>query len=894
MIGPALWGLLVNFMLPVLPGRAGALAGWVVIVTLAAGLAWRAPRALRLPPRALAGVAVAALAVFWAALAVRQLLPLPDTIHVALAATIQAGGEPSALPWTPGVSVPYHYGPNLLMGLLAPPFGPDLAFTIEVLGAYVWTALTLIVAMTILRRGSWTSLLVLTPLVLTTGVWTLIGFTVPPADILQLPAPAGVPVAGVRASIGAVYWPEVSLQWPTWYYAPLPNIWKPQFVLGYALAFTALERAAAHGREGWLAATALALLIGFLGLVEETVALTTLGCWGLLAAVRLGQAWKGRAVIRDLIQQSAAGPALAAALLAVGGGALTGVLTGSLVGGLSLGWPDNPVDRRLVGSVQALPGGLVVLGLGPMLVVAAAVLLGWRDRLAVALAMGGGVFLLAALILRYAFAEHDVDRFDGHARNFALLALLVALSDRLSALRPRWRYATAAVLVALVAWPTVAAPVRTLGLALGHGVRLTNVQPAPRDAPEVFQLGRRQALTPFAPQPVVKYVRERTPVRSRILSPYPHHLTAATGRPNASGFVGTPHFFAVTGPEYADAQRYLEPAAMRRLGVGYVHATDAWIATLPARARRWLADPALFERLIRADGDALYRVQPAFRALDPAPVASSFEALRRAVPATATVYLPVAHDPVTRLRLASLLGHARLLGEVDPSPLHLLTEIPSEPLEGRVPDVGVVPRDRLYDVSRHGFTPIWGNEELVAYTTRPVSGSAIELPPGPANFAVQMGEGQVRPDRVAFSATFTDQASEQWTGQDWLVIEVEDTPWTLPTEYEADGRTHVGVVWFAGQIVPGGGTVTHRYEFDARGPWLAVQGGGGVMTEVQSSGKELGPGTYVLAVRLRQAYLEAAVIPVLTVVVAEDGAVMYRAEAGERRAWVGKAEKAAE
>ena len=358
---------------------------------------------------------------------------------------------------------------------------------------------------------------------------------------------------------------------------------------------------------------------------------------------------------------------MAAALLAVGGGALTGVLTGSLVGGLSLGWPDNPVDRRLVGSVQALPGGLVVLGLGPMLVVAAAVLLGWRDRLAVALAMGGGVFLLAALILRYAFAEHDVDRFDGHARNFALLALLVALSDRLSALRPRWRYATAAVLVALVAWPTVAAPVRTLGLALGHGVRLTNVQPAPRDAPEVFQLGRRQALTPFAPQPVVKYVRERTPVRSRILSPYPHHLTAATGRPNASGFVGTPHFFAVTGPEYADAQRYLETGG--RCGgwaLGTCMRRTPGLRRCRRRARRWLADPALFERLIRADGDALYRVQPAFRALDPAPVASSFEALRRAVPATATVYLPVAHDPVTRLRLASLLGHARLLGEVDP------------------------------------------------------------------------------------------------------------------------------------------------------------------------------------------------------------------------------------
>ena len=45
----------------------------------------------------------------------------------------------------------------------------------------------------------------------------------------------------------------------------------------------------------------------------------------------------------------------------------------------------------------------------------------------------------------------------------------------------------------------------------------------------------------------------------------------------------------------------------------------------------------------------------------------------------------------------------------------------------------------------------------------------------------------------------------------------------------------------------------------------------GRSTAVQSSGEELGPGTYVLAVRLRQAYLEAAVIPVLKVEVAETG-----------------------
>ena len=120
-IGPALWGLLVNFMLPMLPGRSGALAGWIVILALGIGLAWRAPRAVRLSPRRVVGFGAAALAVFWAALAVRQLLPLPDAIHVALAATIQAGGAPSELPWNPGLSAPYHYGPQLLTGLPGAP-----------------------------------------------------------------------------------------------------------------------------------------------------------------------------------------------------------------------------------------------------------------------------------------------------------------------------------------------------------------------------------------------------------------------------------------------------------------------------------------------------------------------------------------------------------------------------------------------------------------------------------------------------------------------------------------------------------------------------------------------------------------------------------------------------
>ena len=70
-----------------------------------------------------------------------------------------------------------------------------------------------------------------------------------------------------------------------------------------------------------------------------------------------------------------------------------------------------------------MSGGLGVLALGVVPVAAGAMLLAWRDRLVLALVLGGGIFLLAALTLHYEFSR-DVARLDGHARNFALLGLL--------------------------------------------------------------------------------------------------------------------------------------------------------------------------------------------------------------------------------------------------------------------------------------------------------------------------------------------------------------------------------------------------------------------------------------------------------------------------------------
>ena len=79
-IGLALWGLIVNFVLHVLPGMSGALAGWIVVLAIGAGIAWQRRRDLRLPARTLMGFGLAMAVIFCVALASRQLLIIPDEI----------------------------------------------------------------------------------------------------------------------------------------------------------------------------------------------------------------------------------------------------------------------------------------------------------------------------------------------------------------------------------------------------------------------------------------------------------------------------------------------------------------------------------------------------------------------------------------------------------------------------------------------------------------------------------------------------------------------------------------------------------------------------------------------------------------------------------------------
>ena len=758
-VGPALWGLITNFVLYAVPGLAGAAVGWGVTLALGAVLARRSPQPLRPRLGTAVGFAGAFLVLLWLALASRQLLEMPDpTLHLGLAAWIRAGGFPPEVPWNPGHLVRYHHGVDLLVGLLTPPVGPDLAFVQELLGAYAWTSFALVVVTALLRRGSWKLALVISPLFVTAGAWT---WTSLGGGILQGPVPAGLPAAGFGASLADIYWPSAGSSGalePT----VLHDIWTPAFTLGYALAFVVLERAARSEGLSWPSVLVLAGIVGFVGILVTSLVPVLIVLWAALAAVHVVQNRRGRAV--GAARRWGAGLGLAAVLLLFGGGAFTAFLDGGSSAGLGLTWDLNRTHWEALGTFDAPLGGVGVLGLGPLVIAGFAVLLARRDRLVLTLAAGAGLLVLGWLVLSYPTAPWVLSRLAGHARNLALVALLLALTGVFSArlakplrhsreggnpapgepgaardstmesfarlcladvrrcgLSPAlWRSSLAVLLVGLIVWPTIAAPVRSLGHAVGSGVQLANaawVQQEMRSQEPADRLRRFQL--PAMSDRLASDIRDHTSLHARVLTPeWPHWaVSLATGRPNGAGFADLHHLIYFTGPEYLDARNNLEPGAIRRLGIEYVHATDAWAAGLPPRARRWLADPDLFELVARDGTEALYRIRQAILELDVEPQPASFEALRPA-PSSTVVYLAPETMWLDRLRVASVLSHTRLSGAVDTQLLHLQRPVPwtVEPLGDRIPDLVVLPASMSPAMFPGGeWQQIWRNQDIAVY-----------------------------------------------------------------------------------------------------------------------------------------------------------------------------------
>ena len=479
----------------------------------------------------------------------------------------------------------------------------------------------------------------------------------------------------------------------------------------------------------------------------------------------------------------------------------------------------------------------------------------------------------------------DIVRIEGHARNLALFALLVALSVRLAGLRPaRLRHAAAAAVVALIVWPTIAAPVRNVGLAIGNGVELANAQPT-QTAPGT-RLDQRLVLEHLPSDRIAAYVRNHTAVDARVFSPHPDSITFATGRPNASGFAGLVHLFSIEGPQYRDVLDYLEPSAVRRLGFEYAHAPDAWVESLPDEAAARLNDARLFELLVRDESESLYRILPAFLALDAPPAPASYEALRQAVPASATVFLlrytNYGWKKHGMIRAASALSHARLRGVIDQTALQLRTPWRAEPLGNHVPDLVITPANFVPWMFPPALRqPVWWNDETAVYA---LDGAPDPIMPPPwaepFPFSVTLSDVRAADGRIALRATFDNHAPGRWSGQDWIMIATQAPPWDMPTQLLPDG-THPVVIWFVGQVGPGSGMTSIAYEFDFRTPGLAIRDENGVLKPLERSDAVLDSGSYVLAVRLRHEYKprywrDAAIIPVLRITVSETGEVSHQ------------------
>ena len=907
-IGPALWGLTTNYLLHLLPGSIGVVSGWLLLVAIGIALTWRTRETLSPRLKHALPLAAAALAMFCVAFASRQQLGTADSpTHLALASSVRAGNWPLVLPWIPDQPIHYHYGADLLVGMLASFEGIDITFATEVFGAYLWTSLFLVIAMLLRKIGGFVGLVVLAPLLLTSGAWSMIGEVVSPPDIVQIAVPTGLPSHETLNSLHSIYIPEGFEQPATEYDTSPPNITRSHFVFAYALGMVVLERVTTRDEaSSWTSAIALASAIGFLSLLSEEIALLTIASWmGLEAATLLplrssrltwvhrtysflahrlslspnrdsarnepSQALEKATQSRIDILRIAVGPALATLFLISAGGPITTLLSGTAVTGTTLDWIDDPGSRRPFGTMlHQLPGGLALFGLGALPVTAVALLLAWRNRLVVTLAGITAIFVIVALTLQYKAYPLDMTRMDGHARTFALFAFLVALGLRLSNLHHRWRYVSAVGIVALMTWPTIATPITTLQRQLSHGIHL------------------EESTDPDISRSVAHFIRTQTGPGDRILSSYPAAISSATGRPNASGFRDNLHLLSKVGPVYADAKDYLYPQAIRDLRYSFYHATNTTTERLPDRSRQWLNNPRYFDLLIRDGEDALYRIRPAFLELQATPHPQSYESLRRIIPAGSSVYLTEGLDPLSSARLASTLDHTRVLGDVNPSGLHLLSPIATESYGTTVPDVIVIPEGStsFLKATSHSLGPSWTNPVLVwtkngidVYASTQTASGIVQSRPSSdpqSKFSTQLTEFSTADGSVTLALSLIDDAPNRWTGQDWVVVPVEDTDLALPKSIALDRHNLIDISqWYSGQIVPGQGTTTHEIEFSSQLASFAVRNAHGDFDAVRSSGDSLKPGTWALTLRLRADSMQAAVIPILRITVSRSGDVSY-------------------
>ena len=154
--------------------------------------------------------------------------------------------------------------------------------------------------------------------------------------------------------------------------------------------------------------------------------------------------------------------------------------------------------------------------------------------------------------------------------------------------------------------------------------------------------------------------------------------------------------------------------------------------------------------------------------------------------------------------------------------------------------------------------------------------------------SIEVSDGRVVDERVAFTVTLTNRAPDRWTGQDWLVL-----PMTASVPVYPGFGGPAAALWFAGDMASWQGTQRQTYDFDPRVPRLVGRTEDGSAGEAGASGgTPLGPGRWTLVLRLTRAvdrvtyvaHEQAAFIPVMQLEISESGDLSYEVYEGDLNA----------
>ena len=860
--GLALWGLLLNAAFYVAPGAVGVVLAWLAAAALTGILIWKK----RVEPRptlsAAATFAAICLPIFWISLSARQLLWIPDIgAHVPLTASMMAGNFPPAFPWNPNEAANYHYGLDLIIGGLEAGTGLGYVLVTELLGAFSVTALFLIVGSLLSRNRSLSSSVLIAPLMLSAGAWTLVLVGDQPWPV-SVAIPVGLPQAGIRASVLDVFFPGAGVPWMSPVEASPPNIFNPAFSMSYALLLVLVERLVASGSRPVVGLITTSVLGAYLILLDEPIFAAFAMIWAIVAAFRFA-----RQRIRRIseLAAGAAGIALLIGLAVVYGGVLFDSIFRNTGGesGLSLVWPDLPNLAQLA-SLERLPGNLGILGIGPLML-AGVVALGWRaGAMSLLLAAAGLAMWIASLFVDYEFSISDSLRLQGHFRNLLLIAAILVITYFLARLKPWPRKVAWAVLALLVVWPTVASSGADLWFALKSGPQFEIPTVETRRVQEGI-MGRVELAGDLGE--VVPGIKDHLEADASILSPSPFRLSIASGRPAPYGYIGFTQYSGLRGPEYLDAIEHLDPDAIRRLGVSYVHATPKWVNGLPERSRDWLQSPEYFKPLVQSDEGVLYEILQPFRDLAASPAPESFTALRILTGNGARVYIPPVVHPLERLSIAAALRRARLYGDLG-DPAHVRSTLGFSPYSGEELDFVVLPsRLAPTGIPAHRRSPIWSRDTNSVYAVGDIENATShqEL----ASLSVDIGESRVSRGSIRFKVGFEVGDPSGWTGQDWVVIGDDGTRWAVPVLQARAAH------WYGGQVNPSSRNLRVEYDWNVAMGTLQWSTGGGGFRAAQSSTSELVEGSYVLAIRLTLNGRERSILPILRIRVRPNGAFEF-------------------